>query len=141
MSLARLTALYAAFAVAATAANLLAQRAVLMLGDGAGVFALAVFAGTGVGLVLKYALDKRWIFADRSTGVAAHGRRFGLYTAMGIVTTAIFWGTETAFWLIWGTDPMREVGAVLGLAVGYVVKYQLDRRFVFDAAPRRAAPA
>lgn len=139
MSLARLTTLYAAFAVAATVANLAAQRVVLGFGDGAGVFALAVFVGTGVGLVLKYALDKRWIFADRSSGLAAHGRKFGLYTAMGIVTTAIFWGTETAFWLAWGTDAMRELGAVLGLAVGYVVKYQLDRRYVFDAAPRAAA--
>jgi hypothetical protein len=26
---------------------------------------------------------------------------------------------------------MREAGAVLGLTVGYVVKYRLDRRYVF----------
>ena len=65
-----------------------------------------------------------------------HGRQFGLYTAMGIVTTLIFWGTETAFWLAWNTEAAREAGAVLGLTVGYVVKYNLDRRFVF--APRKA---
>ncbi|MEL6702576.1 MAG: GtrA family protein, partial [Pseudomonadota bacterium] len=46
-------------------------------------------------------------------------------------TTMIFWGTETAFWLIWDTDIMRELGAVIGLSIGYVVKYNLDRRFVF----------
>ena len=33
---------------------------------------------------------------------------------MGVVTTAIFWGTETAFWVIWHTDLAREAGAVLG---------------------------
>ncbi len=87
--------------------------------------------GTAIGLVVKYLLDKRWIFDDRATGLAAHGRRFSLYTAMGLVTTAIFWATETAFWLTWGTHLAREVGAVLGLAVGYWVKYHLDRRFVF----------
>jgi hypothetical protein len=38
---------------------------------------------------------------------------------MGVATTAIFWITETAFWLIWGTDLAREAGAVLGLMVGY----------------------
>jgi hypothetical protein len=27
---------------------------------------------------------------------------------MGVATTAIFWVTETAFWLIWGTDLARE---------------------------------
>jgi putative flippase GtrA len=59
---------------------------------------------------------------------------------MGLVTTAIFWGTETAFWMIWHTGMMRELGAVLGLLVGYVVKYNLDRRFVFTDR-RLAVPA
>ena len=26
---------------------------------------------------------------------------------------------------------MRELGAVIGLTIGYVAKYQLDRRYVF----------
>jgi putative flippase GtrA len=124
---------YTAFAVLATLANLGAQRAVLAFGEGAALFALAVLAGTGVGLVVKYILDKRWIFFDATRGAAATGRQFGLYTAMGLVTTAIFWATETAFWLAWGTHLAREAGAVLGLAVGYWVKYRLDRRFVFTA--------
>jgi putative flippase GtrA len=125
---------YSAFAVLATLANLGTQRAVLAGGDGAALFAAAVVAGTAVGLVVKYLLDKRWIFFDTERGLKAHGRKFSLYTAMGLVTTAIFWGSETAFWLIWKTDPMRELGAVIGLAVGYVVKYNLDRRFVFTDA-------
>jgi putative flippase GtrA len=61
---------------------------------------------------------------------------------MGLVTTAIFWATEYAFWLVWGTQLMREVGAVLGLAVGYIAKYQLDRRFVFvRMGPAKQVPA
>ncbi len=139
MTLSTLITRYAAFAALATVANLGAQRLVLAVDDGPVGFAAAVFLGTLVGLVLKYALDKRWIFDDRSTGVAAHGRKFTLYTAMGIVTTAIFWGTETTFWVIWHTDFMRELGAVLGLAVGYVVKYRLDRRFVFTDRVLQAA--
>lgn len=131
---------YAAFAAAATLANLAAQRAVLALGPPLGTLALAIAVGTAVGLVVKYALDKRWIFFDEEGGMRAHGRKFSLYTAMGVVTTAIFWGTETAFWLIWETHRMREVGAVLGLAVGYTVKYELDRRFVFAPARAVAAP-
>ncbi|WP_226626479.1 GtrA family protein [Alloyangia pacifica] len=122
---------YSAFAVVATLANLGMQRLVLAGSDQPGAYAAAVFLGTLTGLVIKYLLDKHWIFADYSGGLAAHGRKFSLYTAMGLVTTAIFWGTETLFWLLWGTDTMRELGAVLGLAVGYVVKYRLDRRFVF----------
>jgi putative flippase GtrA len=122
---------YTAFAVVATLANLGAQRLVLAVDDGTRGFVFAVLAGTAVGLVVKYVLDKRWIFADPATGLRAHSRRFGLYTAMGVVTTLIFWATETTFWLVWQTDLARETGAVLGLAVGYIVKYRLDRRYVF----------
>lgn len=131
---------YAGFAVLATLANLGVQRLVLLGGDSGAVFAMAVGAGTLAGLVMKYALDKRWIFFDDATGLRAHGRKFTLYTVMGIVTTAIFWGTETAFWLIWHTDAMREMGAVIGLMVGYVIKYNLDRRFVFTDARLGGTP-
>lgn len=137
MTLGSLVVRYSAFAVVATIANLAAQRVVLAINASALGFTAAVAVGTLVGLAIKYVLDKRWIFYDTATGVQAHGRKFALYTAMGVITTAIFWGAETAFWLIWHTDLMRELGAVLGLAVGYVVKYQLDRRFVF--APAAAA--
>ena len=130
---------YVAFAVVATVANLAVQRLVLGEGEGAMRLAAAIGAGTLVGLVVKYLLDKRWIFEDRDAGLRAHGRKFTLYTAMGLVTTAIFWGSETAFWLLWRTDLMRELGAVLGLALGYAVKYRLDRRFVFAPAGPRAA--
>ena len=128
---------YAAFAAVAVLANLAAQRAVLAFGEGAGHFIAAVGLGTAVGLVVKYLLDRRWIFADRTAGLAATGWQFGRYTATGLATTAIFWATESAFWLIWQTHAMREAGAVLGLAVGYVLKYRLDRAYVFN----RARPA
>lgn len=131
MSRGELILRYAGFAVLATLANLGAQRLVLGGGESGARFVLAVLCGTAVGLVVKYLLDKRYIFHDRSTGLGAHSRRFTLYTAMGLVTTAIFWATETAFWLAWGTHLARETGAVLGLAVGYWVKYHLDRRYVF----------
>ncbi len=131
MTAAQLIWRYSAFAALATLANLATQRSVLALAEGTQGFALAVISGTAVGLLLKYTLDKRWIFFDTTSGIAVHGRKFTLYTVMGVFTTLIFWGSETAFWLAWKTDLMREVGAVLGLAVGYVIKYSLDRKFVF----------
>ena len=136
MSLRQLVLRYTAFAVLATLVNLATQRLVLLAGESPGHFFAAVAAGTMTGLVVKYALDKRWIFFDSSTGVKAHGRKFGLYTVMGVVTTAIFWGTETLLWLVFQTHAMRELGAVIGLAIGYVTKYQLDRRFVFTGAAK-----
>lgn len=126
---------YGAFAVLATIANLAAQRGVLAITKGPYGFMLAVLVGTGVGLVLKYALDKRWIFLDTTRGAATHSKKFSLYTLTGVFTTAIFWGSETAFWMIGQTEFMRELGAVLGLTVGYVLKYRLDRKFVFPKPP------
>ncbi|GAB5471153.1 MAG: GtrA family protein [Rhodospirillales bacterium] len=131
MTLRTLLIRYTAFAVLATLANLAAQRLVLLVRDDGVFFVLALAVGTLVGLVIKYLLDKRWIFYDLETGIKAHGQKFTLYSAMGLLTTAIFWGTETGFWLIWQTESMRELGAVIGLTIGYVIKYNLDRRFVF----------
>lgn len=131
MTLRTLVLRFLLFSGLATIANLATQRLVLWFNDTSVFFGLALAAGTIVGLVLKYALDKRWIFGDVSTGVQAYGKKFLLYTAIGIVTTAIFWGTETAFWLVWETDFMREVGAVIGIGIGYLIKYNLDLRYVF----------
>lgn len=125
---------YAAFAVLATVANLGTQRLILGSGDWAGSYILAVIAGTAVGLITKYVLDKKWIFASADRGLAAEGQQFMLYSVTGIATTLIFWGFETAFWLVGQTHMAREIGAVLGLAIGYVAKYQLDRRYVFARA-------
>ena len=122
---------YSIFAALATGANLLTQRVLLQAGETAWTFPVAVGGGTLVGLALKFALDKRWIFQDRERGLKANGRKFSLYTIAGGVTTLIFWSMESAFWMIGGTDFMRELGAVLGLALGYLVKYNLDKRYVF----------
>lgn len=135
MSATRIALLYTGFAIVATIANLGLQRLVLSFGTGPALFLAALALGTLAGLVVKYLLDKRWIFHDHRQGLKHHGQKFSLYTAMGLITTAIFWGMESGFWLIWYTDLMREVGAVIGLGIGYVVKYQLDRRFVFGDIP------
>lgn len=131
MTLTQLTIRYGFFAVLATLANLATQRLTPALADETLSYVVALMAGTVVGLVLKYVLDKRWIFYDKSSGIAVHGKKFKLYALTGVFTTLIFWGTETAFWLAWQTDLMRETGAVIGLTIGYVIKYNLDRRFVF----------
>ncbi len=74
---------------------------------------------------------RRGTFYDVETDVKCYGRKFSLYLVLGLITTAIFWRTETAFWLKWQTDLMGELGAVLGLSVVCVAKYNLDRCFVF----------
>ena len=131
MSLKTLIVRYSLFAIIATISNLATQRLFLLIDKSLIFFGLAVFAGTIVGLIVKYFLDKRWIFYDRSETLIDQGSKFMLYTYSGVFTTAIFWGTETIFWFIWQTHLMRELGAIIGLSIGYIVKYNLDRKFVF----------
>jgi putative flippase GtrA len=123
---------YSAFAVAASLANLGAQRGFLALYDGPFAITAAIALGTGVGLVMKFVLDKYWIFEDRAERHwTEHGRQFGLYTLSGGVTTAIFWGTELLAWNLTHDHPMMLLGGAVGLTFGYSLKYWLDRRFVF----------
>ena len=53
---------YTLFALLATLLNLLAQEAVARIYDGAFALYLAMGCGTGMGLVSKYLLDKKYIF-------------------------------------------------------------------------------
>lgn len=137
----RLPALYALLAAVATAANIGAQDLLLRLYQGPWHVAASVVLGTGVGLVLKYVLDKRFIFRFRARNAAHDAQTFVLYVGAGVLTTALFWGTEWSFDRCFGGDRlMRYVGAVLGLAAGYWLKYHLDKRYVFRVAASGAQP-
>ncbi|WP_322516756.1 GtrA family protein [Rhodopseudomonas palustris] len=124
---------YAIFAVMATAINIAAQDAVVRLFEGAIAVAASVVVGTAAGLMAKYLLDKRYIFRFRTRGAADDARIFALYSAMGVATTLVFWLVEFGFHVAFGSKEMRYVGGVIGLAIGYIAKYHLDKRFVFRA--------
>lgn len=127
--------LYSFFAVVSTVCNIGAQDAAIRLYAGPHSVALSVMIGTGVGLVVKYVLDKRYIFRYRTANALHDTRLFILYTAMGLATTAVFWGFEFGFDAVFHTKEMRYLGGVTGLAIGYWVKYHLDKRFVFTGRP------
>ncbi|MBB3000778.1 MAG: GtrA family protein [Paraburkholderia tropica] len=123
--------LYLLFACISTAANIATQAATVRVYHGTLAIPLSVAAGTAVGLVVKYVLDKRWIFRWKSQNTRHDAGTFMLYTLTGVVTTAIFWGCEYFFAHQFQTEGMRYVGGVIGLAFGYVVKYRMDKVFVF----------
>lgn len=128
-----LTVRYAAFAALATGVNVGSQYLSLAAYTGPLALGLAMVLGTGTGLVTKYLLDKHYIFFDTDNSVRGHSVKFTLYSLMGVATTAMFWGTELLFHTLLPGEHMKYVGAVIGLAIGYMTKYHLDRRFVFRA--------
>jgi len=127
----RIATIYTILAMIATAVNIGAQDLVIRIYNGPVSLILSVITGTGVGLAVKFILDKRYIFAFQSKNLSHDSRVFFLYSITGIVTTLIFWGSEFSFHLIFETKEMRYLGGVLGLAIGYVTKYHLDKRYVF----------
>ena len=122
---------YTLFAIIATAANIGTQDLVIRNYNGTFDILTSVIIGTGVGLVVKYILDKRYIFSFRARSVAHDTQTFALYTFMGLATTLIFWGFEFSFHHLFETKEMRYLGGVIGLAIGYLTKYHLDKRYVF----------
>lgn len=124
---------YTFFAAVATVVNLLGQEASLRLYDASHAILLSIIVGTFVGLLTKYILDKKYIFQFRARNMQHDTATFILYAGMGLFTTAIFWAFEFAFEYQFQTKSMRYLGAVIGLSIGYYVKYRLDKRFVFVA--------
>jgi hypothetical protein len=127
----RLPLTYAILAFIATCANIAAQELALRAYSGRWDVVLSVIAGTGTGLVTKYVLDKKYIFGFRARDVAHDSVTFALYTMTGVATTLVFWGFEFGFDHVFASKAMRYTGGVIGLAIGYFMKYRLDRRFVF----------
>tara|TARA_R110001606_G_scaffold182422_1_gene329104 strand:+ start:4299 stop:4703 length:405 start_codon:yes stop_codon:yes gene_type:complete len=123
--------LYSLFAIIAIAANVLSQEFALLFYRGAHELVVAIPVGTAVGLVVKFVLDRKYIFKADTVPLSKDGRQFIAYAATGVLTTVLFWGSEIAFELLFASREARYVGAILGLSCGYILKYQLDRRYVF----------
>lgn len=122
---------YVLFAVIATLANLFGQEVTTMLIDSQHELFLSMLVGTALGLIVKYLLDKKFIFQYTTETASKNFMTFLLYSGMGVVTTCIFWVTEYAFDAWFDTKTMRYVGAIIGLSIGYITKFYLDKKFVF----------
>ena len=93
---------------------------------------IALFFGTLFGLITKYVLYKNYIFYYNNPSKKNNSKMFTFYSFNGIFTTLIFWGTESFFYFVYSTSFARELGALIGLSIGYYIKYQLDKKFVFQ---------
>ena len=81
--------------------------------------------------IVKYILDKKYIFQFQTTDIKEDSFKFILYSLMGILTTLIFWGFELTFNSLLSFESVKYFGAIIGLSIGYITKYQLDKKYVF----------
>lgn len=125
---------YGVFATIATLINLSTQELAIRVYSGPFDIYVALLLGTVTGLVSKYTLDKRYIFAYTTESHLHNLNKFVAYTLTGGFTTAMFWGLELGFEYWFGGKIARYSGAVIGLTIGYVVKYRLDKHLLFVGA-------
>lgn len=122
---------YVVFAVIAGLSNLATQEAVARMLPAAPIM-VSIAAGTPVGFLVKYLLDKHWVFLDPYDSHITELRKLVLYGIFGVGTTLLFWAVELSFWHIWGTTEAKYIGAAIGLVLGYWTKYVLDNKWVFS---------
>lgn len=123
-----------AFAVVAIALNIGSQFAIISVLPKSELTVLfSIFVGTGTGLVGKYLMDKFLIYGSEIKAATSEAKDFGIYTLTGAFTTLIFWVIEYGFHLIFQSDGWRYFGGVIGLIIGYTIKFFVDRRLVFSS--------
>lgn len=119
------------FAGISTLINILFQYISFLTYSGVAALYIAMLFGTLAGLLTKYILDKKFIFYHEPKDKKDDAKKFALYSLMGVFTTIIFWGTEIAFDTFFQIPNAKYLGAIVGLSIGYVIKYFLDKKFVF----------
>ena len=122
---------YSLFALIATIINLFTQFISLAIYSQDFSLYIAMFFGTITGLIEKYILDKKYIFYYVVKDKKEDSQKFILYSIMGVFTTLIFWGFEIGFDYIFDSEIAKYIGAIIGLSIGYITKYFLDKKFVF----------
>ena len=126
-----IAAKYFLFALLSTLVNLISQFLTFVILDYEYEIYIAIANGTITGLSVKYLLDKYYIF-NLNVKEYSSTNTFVPYILTSILTTMIFWITE--LWFInYIQIPYTEyIGAIVGLSMGYTLKYFLDRNFVFN---------
>lgn len=124
---------YSLCALIATAVNIGIQFVSMSVYLGSDSLYVAMLLGTIGGLGMKYNLDKIFVFNYQTKNFSEDGKKFIIYSLLGIVTTIIFWAVEITFDALSDSPVAKYIGALLGLSIGYVIKYFLDRRYVFTS--------
>ena len=98
-------------------------------------FLFSLGCGTVAGFIFKFIVDKFVVFQESLTQSTKEelqktGKQLSLYLGFAIITTMIFWGFEFLFKIFLLGD-WYLVGGLIGLIIGYTVKFLLDRTFVF----------
>ena len=92
-----ITVKYALFSGLAMGINIAVQRGVGQIVRGPLSLYIVILSGTTAGLIVKYLLDKRFIFYYRPPSRSDEAIKVLLYLVMSGFATAVFWAVELSF--------------------------------------------
>jgi positive regulator of sigma E activity len=92
---------------------------------------ISIINGTITGFIFKFYVDKKYIFSGENTIFSM--KELFLYASTAILTTIIFWSFELIFLYLFESKAFKIFGAVLGLSIGFLIKYQLDKKITFNS--------
>lgn len=122
---------YILFAILATTVNIFFQYLSFLLIEHKYELYIAMLNGTILGMILKYYLDKNFIFYYVKKEFN-NKNIFLLYIFTSIFTTIVFWAIELWFSYYVNINYSEYLGALVGLTLGYSLKYLLDKQLVFN---------
>ena len=122
---------YILFAILATTVNIFFQYLSFLLIEHKYELYIAMLNGTILGMILKYYLDKNFIFYYVKKEFN-NKNIFLLYIFTSIFTTILFWAIELWFSYYVNINYSEYLGALVGLTLGYSLKYLLDKQLVFN---------
>ena len=122
---------YILFAILATTVNIFFQYLSFLLIEHKYELYIAMLNGTILGMILKYYLDKNFIFYYVKKEFN-NKNIFLLYIFTSIFTTIVFWAIELWFSYYVNINYSEYIGALVGLTLGYSLKYLLDKQLVFN---------
>ena len=118
---------YILFAILATTVNIFFQYLSFLLIEHKYELYIAMLNGTILGMILKYYLDKNFIFYYVKKEFN-NKNIFLLYIFTSIFTTILFWAIELWFSYYVNINYSEYLGALVGLTLGYSLKYLLDKQ-------------
>ncbi len=97
-------------------------------------FWVAYGLGLFAGFVLKYLMDKKYVFSDITESKEKEMKKVLIYAMMSIFTTIILTLIVAGFKVWVSRERAKDVGLVIGLLIGYTTKFFLDRKYVFNSS-------
>ncbi len=95
--------------------------------------------GVGVSYIVKFILDKFIVFQKKRTDLKHTTIEFVKYFLFAILTTAINIGGQMLLAWVFSIDIL--IAGLISLAIGYIVKFLLDRKYVFPENVTQKEPA